>query len=318
MAITLHRFDSIPDPISIAVQTWMALSEFTNFEQKLSGYYWNTAGDLPVLQYKHFVLPKYSILHFLRTTFDLDEDLSLSDKEQSRMVQEMCLAELEPAILHALWTEDEVSKEFFSAKGPFWEKLLCGPGNKINFTLEKNRIVEHLRKDCCLETPENALAMCKRAHKSFSVLLGHKNFFFSKSERPEYPRSADIAVYAFLKYQLQVLNEHPQVNQSLKCFPNLIQLVYRVESAVKLKVKAGLVSQPFEFVESDNLEFPEFFGPKIYESPLESSSQELVPILYKCPGDLPTLRKPTESNLSTRVYISGVSLGLFFFFYLKS
>ena len=130
MAVTLHLFDSIPDPISIAVQTWMAVSEFGDFQQKPSGYYWNTAGDLPVLQYKHYVLPKYSILHFLRTTFDLDEDLSLSEKEQSRMVQEMCLAELEPAILHALWTEDDVSKEFFSAKGSFWENYCVDLGTK--------------------------------------------------------------------------------------------------------------------------------------------------------------------------------------------
>lgn len=316
MAVTLFRFNSIPDPISIAVQTWLSFSEF-KYSEKVSGYYWNTAGELPVLQYKHFVLPKYSILHFLRSTFDLDEDLSQSEKEESRMIQEMCIAELEPAIQHALWTEENVSKEFFTAHGSFWEKLFCGPSNKINFTFEKNRITEHLRKDCGLETPENALAMCKRVHKTFSVILGDKNFFFSNCERAEYPRAADVVVYSFLKYQLQVLSDHIQVKQSLLSFPNLMTLIERVESALQLKVKAGIISPPFPLL-STQQDSQEFYCPKIYESPLESTNQELVPIIYKCPGDLPTIRKHTEANLSTRVYITGVSLSLFFFFYLKS
>lgn len=316
MAVTLYRFNSISDPISIAVQTWLSLSEF-RYSEKVSGYYWNTAGDLPVLQYKHFVFPKYSILHFLRSTFDLDEDLSPSEKEQSRMIQEMCTAELEPAIQHALWTDESVSKEFFTAQGSFWEKLFCGPSNKINFTFEKNRITEHLRKDCGVETSENALAMCKRVHKTFSAMLGEKNFFFSNCERPEYPRAADVVVYSFLKYQLHVLSDHPQVKQSLLSFPNLMKLIQRVESALQLKVKASIISEPFPLLNSQP-DLQEFYCPKIYESPLETTNQEIVPIMYKCPGDLPALRKKTEANLSTRIYITGASLSLFFFLYLKS
>ena len=328
MSVKLHHYDCIKDPISTIVQAWMALSEHSNYSELPSGYHWNSAGDLPVLQYNHHIIQKSNIIPFLNLTFNLDEDLPESDQHISKSIQDTCFNSLEPAILFSLWAEDETAKDFWAPKGSFWEKLLTGPVVKVIFTLEKGRITESLRKNFNVETPAGALAKCKAAHKRLSALLGNKKFFFSSAERPEYPRAADLVVYGFLKYQMMTLRQHAQVQESLEKFENLMKLVLRVEDAILLKAKAGLCDvKGFEFIRFQVQGYcnEEFFGPKVFESSLDFLDGDFNYLLYKNEWELPPLRSEKKRvdeesevrEFRRRAYVTGGVLGIFLFFYLR-
>jgi hypothetical protein len=328
MSVTLYRLDSPRDPISIIVQAWMVLAEHQEYREVPSGYSWNAVGDLPVLQYKHHLVQKNNILHFLNVLLNFDEDLTESEKAVSLNLQQVCQDFLGPAVMFSLWGEEETSKDFWTPKSGFWEKLVTGPVQKVLFSLEKGRVLEALNKDFSIESASGALNKCKMAHLKLSHFLGEKNFFFSEAERPEHPRAADLVAYGYLKYQLITLKNHPQVTESLESHENLLKLILRVEDAILLKAKANRYDlSNYEFIKFPISSYSpqEFFSPVIYQS-LDSLDNELSSLFHRCIWEQPPERVHSSTSSEAQIlktssrsfYITSSFVALFLFFYLKT
>lgn len=316
--IKLYRLEGKDDPISTAVKVWAMLCEVKGFEEHLSGYYWNAVGDLPVIGYRNYVFAKHHVLEFLSVLYDLDLELSCEERSLSYLIQEICVNSLYPSTLYALWMDDTTPKDFFTPKRNILWNIINLPATKIQYFFKKRSIAESLNAQHGLNSPDQALILCKSAHKALSDLLGNKFFFLSKSNRRHHPRRADIIVYSYISYQLKFLSSHPHVTESLNKYQNLIDFIIRVEDCIRLKAKAGLAElKDFEFVFCPSGSDQEFYFAKVYPNNLESSNEHWNQIKYRLGEDEPLMRYPITDISKRQKYITGIAVIVFLFVYLR-
>ena len=312
----LYRIDAKEDPISISVKCWAILCEIDAFKESISGYYWNAAGELPVLRYKHHVFTKHHILEFLQLTYDLDCDLTHEEKALASLLQEICESRLYPALLYTMWMDDTTSKDFFTPKQNFVIGLLSSPLTKVRFLLEKNAVKEYLGRQHGINSQEEAKIRYQSAHSVLSTMLGSKKFFFSRSGRKEIPRSTDLIVYAYLSYEFRqnlcdamgFIENYPQ---------NLLEFIARVENCMRLKERAGnVMNAKLQYV-TLRREEEEYYCSKIYANPMELGNDSWNRIAYKLGGEVPVERYKNTDNMRRRAFITGTALVLFVFIYLQ-
>ena len=212
--------------------------------------------------------------------------------------------------------DDSTSKEFFTPKTSFLYSLLTLPVGRIQFLLEKYSVQGYLSKQHGITSSKEAFTRSEHSHKVLSDFLGSKPFFFSTNNRQDRPTSADIIVYSYLSYEIQLLSKHPHFLNSLANYSNLLEFVQRIESTIRLKQKAGLSTLNFEF-SMEKIETEEFFSSKVYENPMEIGNDHWNQITYKLGGDEPLLRYSPTYNNKRRAIITGITTALFVIFYFR-
>lgn len=311
--VELFRFNSLEDPITTAVRCWVLLCEVRNYKEHTSGYSWDAIGDLPTILYKSQLFSKENIINYLRYTYDLDTDLSLEEKETSKLIEETCYGALHPCTLYAQWMNSETSKDFYDNKCSFLQRLITSPFNKLRYNLDKAHIQGYLAKQHCIVSEEQALKRAGQVYETLSTMLGEKAFFMSKFDRREMPRSADVVVYAYLHYQMRAIPQHEMVALLMKKFENLTRFVGRFESAIRLKVRAKMSSiEKFDFITDpvgpgDRDFATEYFSTKVYGQALETGSDRWNQLVYKLGGDEPSLRTNPQDLTKTRSYYIGLA-----------
>ena len=214
--------------------------------------------------------------------------------------------------------DDAISKDFFTPRQNIFMSILTIPVTKFQFMMEKNSIREYLKKQHGIINSDEAFLNCNNAHELLSKFLGSKKFFFSKNNRKEHPRCADLIVYSYLSYELRLTPEHLHVVRSLMKYKNLIDFIGRIESCIKLKQRAGInIINDFHFVIQNYDEEEEFYISKVYEHPLEIAHDYYQNIKYKLGGDEPLLRIEQSDSKKRRAYITGGVLAIMLFAYLK-
>jgi glutathione S-transferase len=318
-ALTLYRLNGPPDPLTLAVRAWVILCEIPNYTEVPSGYFWNSAGPLPVLLYKHHLIVREKILDFLRLAFNLDSDLPAPSCSLSSLIIEECYSKLHPSTLFALFSSETPPKGLLDAETPWLESLLSLPLSKLRFAFERHRLTHFFSKQHDISSEASALHRCDEAHSTLSSLLGEKPFFASQTGLATFPRSADIVVYAYLKYELQQLPTHPHVASSLAQHPNLLGLVQRVEDTLRAKASAARFPVPeigYNLLQTGDR--TEYLCGRVYQSPIETADQQWGRIVYQLGGEEPRRRTKNSTNSVDKGYIVGVAAVLFVFLYFKT
>ena len=212
------------DPVRLLVRLYRVFCDLKELTYEPSAYWWNGAGDLPVLRYGACVFPKDRILDFLKLTFDLDFDLPQREKLQSELLQELCVSALHPATVAAM----EQCGSLLSWDTLTWPLWLAE-------RIRRKFITKwFLQRHHYLVSPEEALRKVEETHAALSEWLGLQPFFFA-STSPR-PRSADLVVYAYLKSEATNLPEtHPHLH-SLRKYPNLTVFMEKMDDLVLMIV----------------------------------------------------------------------------------
>lgn len=319
--LVLCHFDksTAADAISILAHTWATLGKIDNYSEEVSTYRTAGAGPMPLLRYGNRVFHHNHILPFFTKvpsmqTFDLDFDLTEPERLETALYTELCVSRLHPATVYAMWQDAATPKDFYTPNTPFLVRLMTLPYLKLSFAWDQFKILSYLEKQHHLVTARDAYNLVDSAHKELSERLGEKRFFNSKAGRPDFPRSIDIVVYAYLREEVTNLPGHPHLAQSLANYANLMRFFSRMEAIVEAQTRVLTGKGP----ERELLLEAESFPPKLYPAPesLAADFYQEDEMNQAAPFAVPP--KSLAPSSAREAYIGGGSLILLLFFYFRS
>jgi len=279
------------DTVSLIAQTWVVLGQIDEFNLVPCKYSTTAAGPLPVIVYKHYVIPKERVLDFLKSAASSNFSLSAEQIHKTELLEELCQSRLHPSTLfmrEMLPPEDWKSKLVYYLKFP---KRLS-----LNAYLEKQHNITGKRE---------AFIQANSVHKLLSEELSDKPFFFAET-----PKSADLVVYCYLLEELYYLKETPHVVDSLYNFPNLVDFLKRMGNLIEhLKESRVVCGTVFNYL--DKPETVAQTPPKIR---LVERPELLNSIKFKSGIQLPLKRRETyEESFERRMYVTGISATILVF-----
>lgn len=284
-------------PVHLCVRLYQLFCDMKQLKEEPSGYWWNGAGDLPVLRYGEYVFHESKIIPFLQATFDLDFDLSAQERSHSVLLSELCVSALHPCTLQAMQSLPPMDL-------PFWPLLL------IERLKQRYHTRWFLTNQHYLVSSQEAQRKVQVTHQQLSECLGTKDFFFTGEGTR--PHSADLVVYAYLKEEVENLPpEHAHI-KSLKGFANLLAFLHRMEK-LATSIQPRLLD--FSYVQSfvipppySSLSMPLIYGrPGVDYTTLRSYSS----------GAAPQVRGVEDYGLARRGYVTGTSLILLLYLFFK-
>mmetsp|Transcript_27610 Transcript_27610/g.49809 ORF Transcript_27610/g.49809 Transcript_27610/m.49809 type:complete len:308 (-) Transcript_27610:2951-3874(-) len=224
MEFVLHTCYSEPNPVTYIAKAWATLCQIREFREVESAYDYNGVGPLPVLRYGHYVFEAEHIVALLRLAFDLDFELTETEREESRLIEELLYSKLHPATLYALWNQGSPGR-----LDQWWlTKTLSKPLKKLGNFFTRRRLNIHLSQQHSIKSPRDAYVQADQVHSRLSQRLGDNLFFNSQPGRAEYPRSTDIVVAAYLSSELTYLESSSHIKDSFNNYQNLKDFYQRV------------------------------------------------------------------------------------------
>ncbi|CAG9333324.1 unnamed protein product [Blepharisma stoltei] len=317
--LVLYKCSDLYDPVIQMVRCWVAFCHIQGYKECESEYYWNAVGNLPVLRYERSVFAKEHILEFLKIAYDINFNLTEEERRESTLLEEICVSKIHPGTIFAMWIDESTSKGFYEkSKSKIW-KFLMKPFAKLGFWVEKRNIKDYLKYQHGFTSKTNAFSHIHQAHQLLSEKLGNQAFFFQTMDRANFPRSADITIYAYLLEEIIYLHSHPHVTDSLNSFPNLLNFMKRMKNLLSInnpKKEIPEYSLVYGyFLHPPSNEDQEYYPPAIAIKPYQENNWEQIK--YKLQGQTPTLKASVEDATRRRIYVTSVSAILFLFIYLR-
>lgn len=272
------------DVISLIAQTWIVLGQIDNFNSVPCRYSTTAAGSLPVIVYKHYVIPKDRILDFLNSAASFNFSLSTEQIHKTELLQELCQSRLHPS---TLFMHEMLPPEDWKSKLVYYLKL---PNRlSLNAYLEKQHNITGKRE---------AFIQANSVHKLLSEELSDKPFFFSET-----PKSVDLVVYCYLLEELHYLKETPHVVDSLYNFPNLVEFLKRMGNLIEhLKESKPVCGTVFNYLDK-----PETVAQTPLKIQLVERPELLNSIKFRSGIQLPPRRIETyEESFERRIYVTAI------------
>jgi hypothetical protein len=314
MELVVHTHNEAADPFTFIVKAWATLCAIDEFREKPSDFDWGSAGLLPVLRCEGQVYTRNHVLDFLKLAYDLNKDLESNERLEAVLLEELVYSRLHPATQYAVCVEG-----YKVPVGEGWShKLINWPTNTVRSLATKASMKAALHHQHYIQSSEAALHHADSVHQRLSERLGSSLFFFSKPGRPEYPRSTDIVVYAFLLEEKTCLQSHPHLTESLAKYPNLEAFADRMHKILHERSSSSPDSSLSSLLASPpkHPEVSVYYPPQIHfcRDALGSSKN----FCYLSGHSPPTLRQGDIEHRRRRIYVTGVIGVLFSFFLLKS
>jgi hypothetical protein len=283
------------NPVHLCMRLYQLFCDMKQLKEVPTSYWWNGAGDLPVLRYGEFVFHQSKIIPFLQETFDLDFDLSAQERALSSLLHELCVSALHPCTLFALAAFPDL---------PSWPLLL----------LERLKQRFHTRwfltNQHYLVSAQEACRKVQETHERLSKCLGEKDFFF-RGEGAR-PHSADLIVYAYLKEELANLPKEHEHVKNFEKFPNLVAFMGRIE-----KLATQVQPRLLDFSNVQQFLIPPPLAPLSLPLVYPRPSRDYSGLRSISKGAEPPARGAEDYGLSRRGYVTGTSVILLLYLFFK-